>query len=317
MKEDTIYTWGDSRRFNSYSQYIKNRFGGRVQKLTINAGFTCPNRDGKVGTGGCTFCNNSAFNPSYCNSDKSILEQVQEGIDFHRTRYKSATRFLAYFQSFSNTYAPVELLKSVYYEALSHPDIVGLVIGTRPDCIDEPILDLIAKINESAFVTVEYGIESCYNTSLLKINRGHDFETVRSALESTSKRGIRTGGHIIIGLPGESRQMILEEAGILSGLPVNHLKFHQLQIVKGTTMATDYKMNPHHYTKFELDDYLQLMAEFIARLSPDILIERIAGETVIDYNLREDWGLRNDQILVGFEKKLQVLDLWQGKYWKK
>ncbi len=313
MNLERKYAWGHSRRFNSYSEYMKKEFGGRVQKLSIDAGFTCPNRDGKAGTGGCTFCNNKAFNPSYCSREKTISQQIQEGIDFHKIRYRRAEKFLAYFQPYSNTYAPLETLKNLYQEALAHPDVAGIIIGTRPDCVDDKILDYIEELSHRTFITIEFGIESCYDASLLRINRGHNFQTTIDALRMTSERGIRTGGHIIIGLPGETREMILDEAGILSELPVDHLKFHQLQVVKGTSMEKDYLLHPEIYKEYELNEYLELMAEFIELLRPDILIERIAGEAVIDYDLRPSWGFRNDQVLNRFERKLEEMDSWQGK----
>ena len=199
-----MYIWGDDRPYNSYSSYFRRRFGERVQKVAINAGFSCPNRDGKVGFGGCTFCNNEAFTPSYCQPTKSITQQIEEGIEFHRRRYRTASRYLAYFQSFSNTYAPLDTLRSRYDEALSHPDIVGIVVGTRPDCISAEILDYFAELNSDHYVTIEYGVESCYDESLKRINRGHDFACARRAIEMTAERGLAVGAHFVLGLPNES-----------------------------------------------------------------------------------------------------------------
>jgi radical SAM protein (TIGR01212 family) len=310
------FIWGHSRRFNSYTEYFKKSFGSRVQKLTIDGGFTCPNRDGTKGTGGCTFCNNDAFNPSYCTSVKSVSQQLEEGIGFHRIRYRRVNNYLAYFQAFSNTYASLEELKPLYEEALAYPEVIGLVIGTRPDCVNEEILDYLQELNKKAYVIVEYGIESCYDKTLKRINRGHDFNDSVKAILETNKRGIRTGGHMIIGLPDESREEILKEAEILSRLPLNNLKFHQLQVVKGTALSVDYQINPHKYKQYTLDEYLQLMLEFIEKLNPSIVIERIAGETVPEYNLRPSWGLRYDQILKQFEALLERNNTWQGKKWK-
>lgn len=310
------YIWGHSRRFNSYSEYFKKTFGNRIQKLTIDAGFTCPNRDGSKGTGGCTFCNNDAFNPSYCSSVKSVSQQLEEGISFHKVRYRRVKNYLAYFQAFSNTYAPLEELKALYEEALAFPEVIGLVIGTRPDCVDDEILDYLHELNKKAYVVIEYGIESCYNKTLSRINRGHTFEDSVKAITETSKRGIRTVGHMIIGLPGESREEILEEANILSDLPLDNLKFHQLQIVKGTSLSVDYQLNPYNYKQYSLNEYLELMLEFMEQLNPSIVIERIAGETVPEFNMRPSWGLRYDQILQQFEALLEKKDTWQGKKWK-
>jgi uncharacterized protein len=310
------FIWGHSRRFNSYTEYFKKTFGSRIQKLTIDAGFTCPNRDGTKGIGGCSFCNNDAFNPSYCSSVKSVSQQLEEGISFHKVRYRRVNNYLAYFQAYSNTYAPLEELKALYEEALAFPEVIGLVVGTRPDCVDEEILDYLQELNKKAYVIVEYGIESCYNKTLNLVNRGHSFEDSVKAIAETSERGIRTGGHMIIGLPGESREEILKEAEILSDLPLNNLKFHQLQIVKGTALSVDYQINPHNYKQYTLDEYLELMLEFIEKLNPSIVIERIAGETVPEFNLRPSWGLRYDQILQQFETLLEKRNTWQGKNWK-
>ena len=316
MSEAIKYPWKHERRFNAYSEYIRNRFGSRIQKLTIDAGFTCSNRDGTKGRGGCTYCNNNAFNPSYCLPYKSISQQIVEGISFHKKRYSKASSFMAYFQAYSNTYAGLDILKKRYSEALESDEVIGLVIGTRPDCVDEEILDYLAELNEKVFVTLEFGIESCYDETLLKINRGHDFNTSILAFQESRKRGIRTGGHMIIGLPGESREMILKEAEILSELDIDQLKFHQLQIVKDTQMAKDFDKNPDFYHEYELNEYLELMTEFIEKLNPEIVIERIAGETVTEFNRRESWGIRYDVVLREFENILKKKDSWQGKFYK-
>lgn len=316
MRNSGKYPWGHDRRFNAYSEYVRSVFGARVQKLTLDAGFTCPNRDGKLGRGGCTYCNNDAFNPSYCQAKKPIKQQVEEGIEFHLERYKRASGYMVYFQAYSNTYAPVKVLKEKYQEALGHPLVKGIVIGTRPDCINSEILDYLAELKESTYLTVEFGIESCYDRTLKIINRGHDFAATRRAYEECYSRGIRTGGHMIIGLPGETREDIIQEAEILSELKVNQLKFHQLQLVKGTLMGKDYLRNPEKYTLFELDEYLRLMKDFLEKLNPEIVIERIAGETVPEYNLRPTWGLRYDQVLVRFEEILREHDSWQGKHYR-
>jgi uncharacterized protein len=212
MREQVRYQWGTARRFNALPDYFKKEFGGRMQKVSVNSGFTCPNRDGKTGTGGCTYCNNNAFSPSYCLPSKSVRRQIEEGIEFHRTRYKRSFGYLAYFQSYTNTYADAGHLREIYEQALSVPGINGIVIGTRPDCINDEVLSLVAGIARENYVIMEYGIESCYNRTLKEVNRGHDFEASVTALKKTSALGIRTGGHIIFGLPGENRQEMLAEA---------------------------------------------------------------------------------------------------------
>lgn len=315
------FQWGDGRRYNSYSNYFKEHFGHRVQKLSLDAGFTCPNRDGSKGYGGCIFCDNNAFNPSYCQPQKSITRQLDEGIEFHEWRYKKSPSYLAYFQAYSNTYKPLPELKRLYEEALSHPKVIGMIIGTRPDCVDEEKLDYIARLAEQKYVTIEYGIESCYDSTLKYINRGHDFATTQKALRLTAERGIRTGGHIIFGLPGESREMMLREAEILSSLPVNTLKFHQLQILNGTALERDFQKHGELYPVFGLADYVDFIVDFLELLSPDIVIERFAGEVPPRYQAtperswRDPSGklLRNETVPVLIEKRLEERDTWQGK----
>ena len=242
-----MYSWGNERRFNSYSGYFKQMFGGRIQKLAINAGFTCPNRDGTVGVGGCSFCNNSAFTPSYCTPSKSVTQQIEEGIEFHTNRYRKAGRYLVYFQSFSNTYAPLEDLRKLYDEALSHPLVDGVVVGTRPDCVDEAKLDYFAELAKTKYVALEYGVESTYDATLRDINRGHDFATARWAIEQSAKRGIHVGAHFVLGLPGESDQMLMDQIDVINSLPLTTIKFHQLQVFKDTLMAAEYDATPEKF----------------------------------------------------------------------
>lgn len=312
-----MYPWGDQRRFNSYAGYIKHKFGGRVQKLTIDAGFTCPNRDGSISMGGCAYCNNDSFNPSYCTPQKSIAQQLAEGIDFHMFRYRRVEKYLAYFQAFSNTYAPLSKLKELYSEALSHENVVGLVIGTRPDCVDEQKLDYLAELAKDYYVSIEYGVESCYNRTLEHINRGHNFERSVWAIEQTAKRGLNVGAHFIIGLPGESRIDLVDQTEIISKLPLTTIKFHQLQIVKNTAFALEYNKNPDLFNFFSLDEYLELMVEIIERLNPSIVIERFTGEASPDTLIAPYWGKhRTDQLLIKLEKMLEDRDTWQGKMYR-
>jgi radical SAM protein (TIGR01212 family) len=311
---EKIYPWGDTRRFNSYARHFKEMFGGRVQKVAVNVGFTCPNRDGTVGTGGCTFCNNEAFSPSYCMPEKSVRRQIEEGIEFHANRYRKAEKYLAYFQAFSNTHAPLGELQAIYDQAFEVQGIVGIVIGTRPDCVDEAKLDYFARLAEKHYVMIEYGIESCHDKILQSINRGHDFACARRAVEMTAQRGIHTGAHFILGLPGETRQMMLDQIRTINELPLDTVKFHQLQIFRDTAMGEEYVADPDRFRLFELPEYIAFFTEILTRLRPDLVVERFAGEAPPRYHLGHRWGLiRNEQLLAMLEKYLEETDSWQGK----
>ena len=308
-----IYPWGDERRFNSYAAYFRRVFGHRMQKVTINAGFSCPNRDGKISTGGCTFCDNAAFTPSYCDSTKSITQQIDEGIEFHRKRYRTAQQYLAYFQSFSNTYAPLERLRECYDEALAHPDIAGIVVGTRPDCVDEQKLDYFAELSRKKYVTIEYGVESCYDETLRRINRGHDFATAERAIQMTAERGIHCGAHFILGLPGESDEMLIAQVERINALPLTTIKFHQLQLFRGTPLAREWDEHPERFRFWTIEEYLDLFVEILRRLRPDIVVERFAGEAPPRYHHTEGWGLvRNEQLLAMLDKRLELRGVHQG-----
>lgn len=307
-----MFPWGDNRRFNSYSSYFTREFGSRVQKISIDAGFSCPNRDGKISTGGCTFCRNDAFNPSYCHPEKSIRKQIEEGIEFHQRRYRRAKSYLAYFQAFSNTYKPLDELEKLYREALSVDGVIGLVIGTRPDCINEETLRMLKDLN--ATIILEYGVESVYDQTLTRVNRGHDFATAKKAIEITHKYGFHCGGHFIFGLPGETREMMLHTADIISELPLTSVKFHQLQIFKDTKMADEYLANPSDFHLFTLEDYIEFVIDFIERLNPGLVIERFAGEVPPRYLVSKPWlNLRYDQVLSLIEKRLEERNTYQGK----
>lgn len=306
------------KRYNAFTGYFKKKYGCRLQKIVIDAGFTCPNRDGRVGTGGCTYCNNAAFHPNYSTPDKSVLQQIEEGMEFHKGRYRNTTDYLAYFQSFSNTYAPLDTLKELYDEALSHPSVRGIVVGTRPDCIDEEKLDYLQKLSEQKVVVIEYGIESCYDRTLKRINRGHDFETAARAVEATAKRGIFQGAHFIMGLPGETREDLMGMAPIINELPLNTLKFHQLQIIKGTAMEREYEQKPEDFITFSLDGYVDFFVDFLEHLRPDLYIERFAGEVPPRFVNHTPWGLiRNTELLRLLEQRLAERDTFQGKLYKK
>ncbi len=311
-----LFLWGHTRRFNSYTEYIRKTFGGRIQKVVVDAGFTCPNRDGTKGVGGCTYCNNDAFNPSYCDLKEPLDLQISKGIQFHAVRYRRATEFLVYFQPYSNTYAPLSRLRELYEEALRFPHVKGLVIGTRPDCMDEEKLDYIESLARDHYIQVEYGVESPHDSTLQRINRGHDFETSVAIIGATSNRGIRTCAHFIFGLPGESEEMMLSTAKIISKLPVDSVKFHQLQIVKGTAMQREYHESPDDFHVFSLEGYIDFIVGFIEHLNPAIVIERFSGEVPPDLLDHNSWELiRYDAVLRLIEKRLEERNSWQGKFY--
>ena len=318
----------DDIRYFSYAAFIRQKLGGRVQKLSIDAGFTCPNRDGSKGSGGCTFCNNNAFSPSYCHGEsqqvlrevKPISQQIDEGIRFHQWRYRKARRYLAYFQAYSNTYAPLEVLKQRYEEALNHPQVEGIIIGTRPDCVDEKIMDLLAQLAKQHYVMVEYGIESCYDQTLHRVRRGHDFAATRQAIRLTAEHGIACGGHLILGLPGESREEMLAEAEILNALPLESIKLHQLQVLKNTLLAGEVERGEIKIHSFTLTEYISLVCDFVEHLRNDIAIERFAGEVPRRYQALPDraWRhedgryVRNEEIAPLVTQELQRRGTRQG-----
>ncbi len=355
-----MFDFPEGKRYNSFVGYYRRRYGERLQKLVLDAGFSCPNRDGTVGRGGCTYCDNAAFHPGYSTPGKPLLTQIDEGIEFQKVRYPRVRHYLAYFQAYSNTYAPLERLKALYEEVLSHPEVVGIVIGTRPDCVDEGKLDYLAglasgrvlknwrrslSLSKGLFhrgvvlrslrqaqgpdsapettlaapiVVVEYGIESCRDTTLRRINRGHDFECARKAVEMTASRGLDTGAHFILGLPGETRDMLLDQCDLISSLPLRSVKFHQLQIVKGTAMEKEYAADPSAFYRPGLDDYLDFVTDILERLRPDLYIERVAGEVPPRYVNDTPWGLvRNFEILRLLDKRMEERDAWQGRLYSR
>lgn len=387
----------DGKRYNSFVGYYRRRYGERVQKLVLDAGFSCPNRDGTVGWGGCSYCDNAAFHPGYSTPGKALLAQIEEGIEFQRVRYPRVRHYLGYFQAYSNTYGTLERLQRAYEEVLSHPEVVGIVIGTRPDCVDEEKLDYLSglaggrvlkgwrrtfggsgidggwanersadsgsgangwlanersadsgsgangwraddrstndrstnngsadgglpegKTIDAPIVVVEYGIESCYDATLRRINRGHDFECARRAVEMTAERGLDTGAHFILGLPGETREMLLDQCDAISSLPLRSVKFHQLQIVKGTAMEKEYAADPSAFYRPGLDEYLDFVIDILERLRPDLYIERVAGEVPPRFVNDTPWGLvRNFEILRMLDRRMEERGARQGRLFPK
>jgi radical SAM protein (TIGR01212 family) len=308
------YSWGHKRRFNSYTEHIRKTFGGRIQKVVVDAGFTCPNRDGTKGTGGCTYCDNNAFNPSYCHPREPLHVQIAKGIAFHEVRYRRAQKYLVYFQPYSNTYAPLEKLKLLYEDALAYPNVIGLVIGTRPDCVTDEVLNYLQLLSSKVYIQVEYGLESCNDLTLTRINRKHEFGLSREMIIKTSRLGIKTGAHFIFGLPGESKEIMMKTATLISDLPLDSVKFHQLQIVKGTPMELEFQEKPEDFYQFSLDEYVKFIVEFIEKLNPSIVIERFSGEVPPRYLHHSSWKLiRYDAVLRLIEQELENQNTWQGK----
>lgn len=301
-----------SPRYYDFSAYLSEHFSFKVQKISLNAGFTCPNRDGTVGYGGCTYCNNQTFNPAYCHTDKSVTEQLEEGKHFFARKY-SDMRFLAYFQAYTNTYGELQELKRKYEEALTVPDVVGIVIGTRPDCMPEELLDYLEELNRRTFLIVEYGIESTDNETLHRINRGHTFEQALQAVCRTAERGIRVGAHIILGLPGETKEMLMKQAGILSKLPLTTLKLHQLQLIKGTRMAMEYEKGPSDFHLFTADEYIDLVIDYVEHLRPNLVLERFVSQSPKELLIAPDWGLKNHEFTDKVKKRMRERGSYQGK----
>jgi radical SAM protein (TIGR01212 family) len=311
-KVTNLYGWGHSKRYNDFSTHFRNLFNERVQKVSVDAGFTCPNRDGSKGEGGCTYCNNKTFKPSYCNLENNIEKQVEEGVNFFGKKY-SSMKFLAYFQAYTNTYAPVDSLIKLYEEALENPKVVGLVVATRPDCLNDEILDYFQKLSKSCYVMVELGVESCENPTLQHINRGHTFEESVLALEKLTKYGIHNCAHLILGLPGEGRETILRQARVVSGLPVENIKLHQLQIHRGTLMASQYESDPGNFHNYSVEEFVELVIDYIELLRPSIIIERFVSESPAKLLIAPNWGLKNHEFVAKVEKRLKERDTWQGR----
>ena len=282
-----------SMPYNDYGTWLRQRFPYKVQKISVDAGFTCPNRDGRLGTGGCIYCNNDSFNPSYCQREKSVKQQLVEGKEFFRRKYPEM-RYMAYFQAFTNTYSTLDHLKSLYEEALDVEDVVGLVIGTRPDCIDDTLLNYLTQLARQTMVTLEYGIETANDDTLRLIRRGHDFQCVRDAVERTKGRGIVIGGHVILGLPGEDAEESVRQATIMSELGLDVLKIHQMQIIRGTRLAQMYAENPFHL--YSPEEYSELIVRYLEHLSDDMVVERFASQSPKEMLIAPKWGLKNYEL---------------------
>ena len=303
-------------RYRDFSMFIKKKFNGRVQKVSIDAGFTCPNKDGTKGKGGCTYCNNNTFNPDYCKPIKPISVQINEGIKFFSKKYKTQ-KYLAYFQAFTNTYAPLKDLKPMYEEALSHKDVIGLVIATRPDSIKDDVLDHLQYLAKKGnFIKLEFGLESTNNKTLEAINRCQTHEEAVDAFSRAKGRGLHLGAHLILGLPGENKEDMLEHARKVSQLPVNTLKIHHLQIVKHTMMAYQFKNTPEMFTFMKLDEYIDLVVDFIELLHPDIILERFFSESPARMLIHPKYGLKNFEVKHLVIKRLEERDAWQGRLHK-
>lgn len=298
--------------YKEFGPWLKAEVGEKVQKISINAGFTCPNRDGRLGVGGCTYCNNQTFNPAYCRTERSVSEQLEEGKKFFARKYPDM-KYLAYFQAYTNTYGELEEIKSKYEEALSVDGVVGLVVGTRPDCMPDELLDYLDELNRRCFLIVEYGIESTYDKTLVRINRGHDFQCTKNAVERTSASGIITGGHMILGLPGETPDEIRAEASVISSLPLDTLKLHQLQLIKGTRMAEEYEASPQDFHLYTADEYVDLVIDFVELLRPDIVLERFVSQSPASLLAVPGWGLKNYEFVEKVRRRMKERNTWQGR----
>lgn len=311
MSSEQIFPWGNTQRYNAFSAYQKRKYGERVQKVTVDAGFTCPNRDGTVATGGCIYCNNRSFNPGYNDPSKPIRQQIDEGIDFLKRRYSKVRKFIVYFQPYSNTYAERSTLKDYYEQALGHPEVVGLTIGTRPDCIDASKIDYLEELARHYDITIEYGLESVSDETLRKINRGHDFRAFEEAVNLTRNRGINIGTHIIFGFPWETRDQWIHTADILSRYPLTFVKIHQLHVVRETALARMYERHSFELPHFEI--YIRTIVSFLERLRPDIVIQRMFGEAPPHLLIAPKWNIRNSELLQLLNNELVKRNTWQGR----
>lgn len=305
-----------NKPYKEFGDFLNIHFHYKVQKISINAGFTCPNRDGSKAVGGCTYCNNQSFSPGYGGKQRTVTDQLRDGIAFFAHKYPEM-KYLAYFQSYTNTYDSIDKLIALYEEALNYPNVVGLIIGTRPDCMPHELLEYFGKLNESVFLMIEYGIESTLDSTLEFINRGHTYAESVEAIKRTAAKGIYTGAHMILGLPRENKQQMLNHADLLSELPLTTLKIHQLQLIKGTAMAKQYREHPEWFDLFEVEDYIDLCIDFAERLNPDFIIERFVSQSPKSLLIAPDWGLKNYEFTAKVLKRFSERNTWQGKFYKK
>lgn len=299
----------ETKHYNDFSTWLRRQLGCKVQKISIDAGFSCPNRDGTLATGGCVFCDNKAFSPAYCRGNKSVKRQVEDGISFFKRKYNDM-KYLAYFQAFTNTYAPVEHLKSLYEEALCVEDVVGIVIGTRPDCVSDDILNYLEELNRQTFMIVEYGIESTDNKILKRINRGHTYECSVRAIERTKERDILVGGHVILGMPGMTEEDCIMEVERLNNTQLDILKLHQLQVVKDTRLAEEYLEKP--FKVFNIDEYIRLVATLIQHIRPDMILDRFISQSPAEMLIAPKWGIKNYEFANALDNYLTKNNIYQG-----
>ena len=300
---------GGEGRFRSYNKWLQEKFGERVYKVIVDAGFTCPNRDGTVAVGGCAYCNNNSFRPPSAIKTDPIRDQVREGIEYIRKRF-DAHKFIIYFQPFTNTYAETGYLRELYTDAVEHPEVVGLAIGTRPDCVDEEKIRMIDEIAQRTFVSLEFGVESIYDDTLRRVNRGHDYATFLRAMELTRRRSIHIGAHLILGFPWETREQWLAMADEMSRAGVDALKIHHLHLVRGTALAAEYARRPFRVLGYE--EYLDLLCDFIERLDPRIVIERMFGEAPLALLVAPNWRRTKNDLVRDIQRRFEERDVWQG-----
>ena len=301
--------------YYDFAEFLSKHFPYKVQKISINAGFTCPNRDGSKGWGGCTYCNNQTFNPDYCKPMLSVAEQLEQGKQFFAKKYPQM-KYLAYFQAYTNTYGEMEYLKSLYEEALAVDDVVGLVIGTRPDCMPEELLEYLEGLSKKYFVLIEYGVETSHNDTLLTINRGHTWEDAVNAVNRTKEHGLLCGIHLIIGLPGESLNKILATADSVSELPIDTVKLHQLQLIKGTKMAHQVECGELEIQRWNADEYIDVCLAFLRRLSPRIAVERFVSQSPAELLISPKWGLKNYEFTNLLLNRIRITGTRQGSEYK-
>ncbi|MCQ2059345.1 MAG: TIGR01212 family radical SAM protein [Bacteroidaceae bacterium] len=307
MENNTLY--------NSFNAFVRSRLGCKVQKISVNGGFSCPNRDGKISTGGCTFCSNAAFTPSYCNAQDSVKEQLDKGIRFFSHKYTDC-RYLAYFQSYTNTYAPLDRLRQAYESALQVDGVKGLIISTRPDCMSDELTDYLSHLSEKYFVLVEFGVESADNTTLRRINRGHTFEQACETICKVSSKGIMTGAHLILGLPGEDENNILSQADAIAQLPLTTIKLHQLQIIENTPIEREFREKPQDFIHFTIDSYISLLADYIERLNPAFVIDRFVTQSPNGMVLWPCWGIKSYRYVSMLQAELAKRGTCQGSTFK-